>query len=188
MIKINESDIDILRLLSTQSSEQDRQRGFVEMMKLYQQPIYWHVRRLVVLHEDAQDIVQESFINVYRHIESFRGDSSLKTWLYKISTNEAMKHLTKRKIETSSYDDNALLLNLFESDSEVDFETTEAKLQRAILTLPPKQQAIFNLRYFDELDYNHIAQITGSNVVALKSNYHYAKRHITESLINQMED
>ncbi len=188
MIKINESDKDILRLLSTESREQDRQRGFIEMMRLYQQPIYWHVRRLVVLHEDAQDIVQETFINVYRHIEGFRGDSTLKTWLYKISTNEAMKHLTRRKIETSSYDDNERLLNLFESDKDIDSETTEAKLQRAILTLPPKQQAIFNLRYFDELDYKHIAEITESSVVTLKSNYHYAKRRITEYLINQMED
>ncbi len=158
------------------------------MMKRYQQQIYWHVRRLVVLHEDAQDIVQETFINVYRHIESFKGNSSLKTWLYKIATNEALKLLTKKRVETSSYDDDARMMNLFESDEEIDFESTEAKLQRAILTLPPKQQAIFNLRYFDELDYQHIAQITDSTVIALKSNYYYAKKRVTESLLNQLED
>ncbi len=158
------------------------------MMKRYQQQIYWHVRRLVVLHEDAQDIVQETFINVFRHFESFRGNSSLKTWLYKISTNEAIKHLTKKRVETCSYDDNNRVLNIFESEGDVDFDTTEAKLQRAILTLPPKQQVIFNLRYFDELDYQHIAQITGSNIIALKSNYYYAKRRVTESLLNQLED
>lgn len=185
MVKIDETNI--LEKL-TAANQADRQEGFVNMMKLYQQQIYWHVRRLVVIHEDAQDIVQDTFINVFRHIDSFKGNSSLKTWLYKIATNEAIKHLTKHKVDTSSYDDNNRLLNLFEADEDIDFDTTEAKLQRAILTLPPKQQAIFNLRYFDELDYQHIAQITDSNIVALKSNYHYAKKRVTESLINQLED
>ncbi|MFI3269873.1 MAG: sigma-70 family RNA polymerase sigma factor [Rikenellaceae bacterium] len=184
-MKIDEGEI--LRRL-TATNDRERQSGFIEMMKRYQQQIYWHVRRLVVLHEDAEDIVQDTFINVYRHIDSFKGNSSLKTWLYKISTNEALKHLTKKRIETSSYDNDARLMNLFEADDDIDFETTEAKLQRAILTLPPKQQAIFNLRYFDELDYQHIAQITDSNIVALKSNYYYAKKRVTESLLNQLED
>ncbi len=184
-MKIDEGEI--LRRL-TATTDRERQSGFIEIMRCYQQQIYWHVRRLVVLHEDAQDIVQETFINVYRHIDNFKGNSSLKTWLYKISTNEALKHLTKKRIETSSYDNDARLMNLFEADDDIDFETTEAKLQRAILTLPPKQQAIFNLRYFDELDYQHIAQITDSNIIALKSNYYYAKKRVTESLLNQLED
>lgn len=175
-------------ILSQLRSVQHRQSGFVALMELYQQPLYWHIRRLVVLHEDAQDIVQEAFINVYRAIDNFKGDSSLKTWVYRIATNEAMHHLTKRRIEVNSYDQNEHLLRLFESDTQIDFKSTEAKLQKAILALPSKQRIIFNLRYFDELEYSQIAEITGSSLSTLKTNYHYAKKSVTDNILKQMED
>lgn len=183
MIKTEEQNI--LRLLS---AEESRQQGFVALMKLYQQPLYWHIRRLVVLHEEAQDILQDTFINIYRSIETFKGNSSLKTWIYKIATNEAIRQLTKHRVETSSYDQNEHLLRLFEADDNVDFESTEAKLQKAILALSPKQRIIFNLRYYDQLEYAQIAEITNSSLSTLKTNYHYAKRTVTESLLKQMED
>lgn len=183
MVKQREQEI-----LSQLRTAESRQQGFMALMELYQQQLYWHVRRLVVSHEDAEDVVQEAFINVYRAIESFKGESSLKTWIYRIATNGAIQHLKRRRVEVSSYDENDHLLRLFESESQVDFESVEAKLQRAILSLPEKQRIIFNLRYFDELEYSQIAEITGSNLSALKANYHYAKRSVTDKILKEMED
>lgn len=169
-------------------SPSTQQEGFVALMTLYREALYWHVRRMVVSHEDAQDVLQEAFVKAYRHISNFRGNSSLKTWLYKIATNEAIRHLQKRKVETRSYDDQTRLLELFEGDREIDFSTLEAKLQRAILTLSPKQRLVFNLRYYDEMSYEQIAEVAESNVTALKSNYHYAMNKIKEYMLNQIED
>ncbi|MFI3305940.1 MAG: RNA polymerase sigma factor [Rikenellaceae bacterium] len=175
----------IVQLLASSSTLQE---GFRAMMELYRESLYWHVRRMVVSHEDAQDILQEAFVKSYRYIGGFRGNSSLKTWLYKIATNEAIRHLQKRQLDTRSYDDQTRLLELFEGDSEIDFSSLEAKLQRAILTLSPKQRLVFNLRYYDELSYEQIAEVAESNVAALKSNYHYAMTKIKEYMLNQIED
>ncbi|MFR9603162.1 MAG: RNA polymerase sigma factor [Rikenellaceae bacterium] len=175
---------EILKLLDNEDS---RQEGFVRLMDLLSKPIYWHIRRLVVKHEDAEDVMQECFINVYRSIGSFKRESSLKTWIYRIATNEAIRHCKKQRLEMHSYDDNSKLINIFESESNIDFKSAEATLQKAILSLPEKQRVVFNLRYFDELSYEQIAKITDSSVSTLKTNYHYASGKIKEYVQNNME-
>ncbi len=175
---------EVLRLVS---SEDTLQEGFKLLMQLLREPIYWHIRRLVVRHEDAQDVMQECFINIYRYIGNFKGESSLKTWVYKIATNEALRHCTKRKLEMNSYDEKSQLINLFESEKSIDFKSAEAILQKAILSLPEKQRIVFNLRYYEDMSYDQIAAVTQSSVSTLKTNYHYASSKIKEYMFNNME-
>lgn len=174
------SDNDILKMLARQETSSE---GFVELMRRYREPLYWHIRRLVVSHEDSQDILQESFINIHRYIGKFKGDSSLKTWLYKIATNEAIRHTRRNRLFVRSYDENSRLVELFESDPTIDFSTMEAKLQRLVLELPPKQRVVFNLRYYENMDYEQIAEVTEQSVASLKTNYHYAITKIKRSIL-----
>ncbi len=171
-------------ILESLNNEHSRSRGFAQLMELYQRMLYWHIRRLVVTHEDAQDVLQETFINAYRHIDSFKGRSSLKTWLYTIATNEALRLYRKAKIDTQSYDENNRLLELINSDTSIDYNSVEAKLQRAVLSLPEKQRIVFNLRYWDEMEYEEIAKITGQKVGTLKTNYHYANEKVKQYMLN----
>lgn len=162
------------------------ERGFKMLMDHFQQPIYWHIRRLVVSHEDAEDIMQEVFIRIFRHLGQFREESSLGTWIYRIATNECLRFLNTRKEQAVSAEEvqEELLGKLMASDY-VDYENAMAvKFQQAILMLPEKQRVVFNLRYYDELDYGEIARITDTKVEALKVNYHYAKEKIKEYMLN----
>lgn len=167
--------------------ESDREQGFRLLMECFQEPIYYYIRRLVVLHEDAEDVLQEVFIQVYRHWEQFRQESSLGTWIYRIATNEALRLLdSRKKRETVSTEElqEGLIAKLKASDY-VDYENELAvKFQEAILRLPEKQRLVFNLRYYDELDYEEIARILDSKVDTLKVNYHYAKEKIKEYILN----
>ncbi len=172
---------EIFELLDREST---RQEGFALIMELYSKLIYWHIRRLVVRHEDTEDVMQETFINVYRSIDSFKKESTLKTWIYRIATNEAIRHCKKRRIETSSFDESSRLNSLFATEQGIDYNSAQAALQRAILALPEKQRVVFNLRYFDELSYEQIALITQSSTSTLKTNYHYASGRIKEYLQN----
>ncbi len=180
----NSTDQDILDLLL---KTEQKSEAFMVLMERYREPLYWHIRRMVVSHEDTQDVLQESFINIHRYIDRFRGDSSLKTWLYRIATNEAIRHNKRKRGFIFSYDDGSHLVELFESDTSVDFSSMEAKLQRAILELPTKQQVTFTLRYFEDMSYDEISQVTGQSVGTLKTNYHYAVGKIKESIINGSE-
>ncbi len=176
------------KILAAMLDGHSREAGFAELIKELREPLYWHVRRIVVSHEDAQDILQECFISVHRNIEKFKGESTLKTWIYRIATNEALRHCTRNKIPVSSYDEHETLLAKFNADSQINFETMEAKLQRAILRLAPKQQAAFNMRYFDQMSYEEIAPISESNENTVKTNYHYAAKKIKEYILSEMED
>lgn len=152
--------------------------GFRMLMKKYKEPIYWHIRRLVVSHDDAQDATQESFVRIFKAISQFKGDSSFKTWIYRIATNEALRIISKRN-NTLSLDDEEVNLSGLLTDEYVDYGDLETvKLQKAILSLPTKQQTTFNLRYYDEMSYEEIAEITGSTAVNVKANYHVAKEKI----------
>lgn len=160
----------------------DPERGFKMLMDHYQQSIYWHIRRLVVSHEDAEDILQEVFIRVFRHLGEFREESSLGTWIYRIATNECLRFLNNRREQAVSAEEvqEELMGKLMASDY-VDYENEMAvRFQQAILTLPEKQRIVFNLRYYDELDYDEISRITETKVDTLKVNYHYAKEKIKE--------
>nr|MBP7471784.1 RNA polymerase sigma factor [Prevotella sp.] len=157
----------------------NREKGFRILMQKFKEPVYWHIRRLVVSHYDAQDIVQETFVKVFRSIDKFKGNSSLSTWIYKISTNEALRFLNSKKVENNNTD--LPSDNMMEADTYVDYSDLEVvKLRDAILTLPKKQQITFNLRYYDELGYDEIAEITESTSLSAKANYHTAKEKITK--------
>lgn len=177
------SDAYLFSLIKDPAS---KDKGFLQLMDTYKKPIYWHIRRLVVSHEDAEDILQETFINVYRFADSFKGESRIFTWLYRIATNECTKHFRKNK----NWMKNAELITdkMFGDISDSDTEDSEAmlvKFQQAILKLPEKQRMVFNFRYYDELSYEEIAQILNSSVNTLKTNYHYASEKIRQYLIEQ---
>lgn len=160
-----------------QAMKREPESGFRKLMGTYMQVVYWHVRRLLVSHEDAQDVTQETFVRAFRFFHSYAGDSSLKTWLLSIATNEALRWLGRRANEaTLSLDDTTV--QFVAADSELKGEAVEARLQRAILQLPAKQQLAFNLRYYDELSYDDIASVLQSSASAAKTNYHLAKEKI----------
>lgn len=161
-------------------------RGFRMLVDSFQKPIYWHIRRLVVSHEDAEDIIQEVFIRIFRHLKQFREESSLATWIYKIATNESLRFLKSRRTEMVSAEEiQEGLLEKLKTSDYIDYDNELAvKFQTAVLKLPEKQRVVFNLRYYNELDYEAISQITGDRVETLKVNYHYAKEKIKEYIAN----
>ena len=155
------------------------ERGFRMLMMKYQESVYWHIRRLVVSHDDAQDASQETFVKIYRSFGNYRGDCSLRSWIYRIATNEALRIISKRRQEVVSIESEATGVNLIQGDNYIDFDDKVAvKLQKAILTLPPKQQLAFNLRYYDELSFDEIARIADSTPSSIKASYHVAKEKI----------
>lgn len=165
----------------------DLRRGLKLLMDRYQEPIYNHIRRLLVTHEDAQDALQETFIRVFKSWNTFRGDSSISTWLYRIATNESLRILEdKRKKEAISEDElQTELIGKLKTGEYVDYEDTMAvKFQEAILSLPEKQRLVFNFRYYDELEYDEIARILDTKADTLKVNYHYAKEKIKNYIVN----
>ena len=166
----------------------DRERGFKMLMDTFQEPIYNYIRRLVVSHEDAQDVLQEVFIRVFRHMEQFRNESSLATWIYRIATNESLRLINGRREEgfVPTEEVQEELMNKLKASDYIDYENELAvKFQEAILSLPEKQRLVFNLRYYDELEYEEIARILDSKVETLKVNYHYAKEKIKEYIVNR---
>ena len=158
----------------------DSQNGFRILMKEKWEPVYWHIRRLVIHHADAQDATQETFIRLFRSFNKFRGESSLKVWIYRIATNEALRVIGKRRNDVISIDDdNVSDVRMIADEEYVNYADVEAvKLQNAILSLPPKQQLAFNMRYYDELEYDEIASIIGSTPSSVKASYHIAKEKI----------
>lgn len=160
----------------------DSESGFRILMKEKWEAVYWHIRRLVTHHSDAQDATQETFIRVFRSINNFKGDSSLNVWIYRIATNEALRLIGKRHENIISLEDNESSEARTIADEEyVNYTDIEAvKLQNAILSLPTKQQLTFNLRYYDELEYEEIASIIGSTPSSVKASYHIAKEKIVK--------
>ena len=175
----NNSDDNISDLLKT-----DLNKGFRLIVEKYSQKLYWHIRRLVILHEDADDALQNTFINVWKSIGNFRSESSLYTWLYTIATNEALTLINKRKRNASVSIDE--LESYFASSREGStwFDGDEAlfKLHNAILTLPEKQRIVFNLKYFDEMTYDEMSKILKTSEGALKASYHHAVKKIERIL------
>lgn len=164
--------------------DRDREAGFRMLLRSYKEPVYWHIRRITVLHHDAEDALQETFIRVFRSIGKFKRDMPLAAWIFRIATNEALRIIDRRKDNAISLDDiSGSDAGHPPADDYFDYSDLESvRLQRAILSLPPKQQLAFNLRYYDEFDYDTIARITDSTPAAVKANYHAAK----EKIINFM--
>ena len=154
-------------------------KGFRWIMAKYKETVYWHIRRLVVAHEDAQDATQETFVRIFRSLPDFKNECSFRSWIYRIATNEALRLLDRRRNDRMSLDDSPVELNSIMADEYVDYSDLETvRLQQAILALPTKQQLAFNLRYYNELGYAEIAEITSSTPESVKSNYHIAKEKI----------
>jgi len=162
----------------------DLNKGFRLIVEKYSQRLYWHIRRLVILHEDADDALQNTFINAWKSMGDFRNESSLYTWLYTIATNEALTLIKKRKKNSAlSLDD---LENHFAESQEgstwFDGDAAQVKLQNAILQLPDKQRIVFNLKYIDDMKYDEMSKITMTSEGALKASYHHAVKKIEKIL------
>ncbi len=171
------TDDQILSLLQT---EENYEKGFRVLMEAYQERLYWHIRKMVHQHDDANDVIQNTFIKVYRSIGKFEGKSKLYTWLYRIATNESITFLNKKKKKaTSSIDDeDANLSNRLKADEYFDGDEIQYQLQLALETLPEKQKMVFNMRYFDEVSYADMSEILETSVGALKASYHHASKKI----------
>lgn len=161
-----------------------RERAFREILNRYQKRVYYHVRRIVIDHEDAADVVQNTFIKVLVSLEGFRSDSLLFTWIYRIATNEAISFLKRKRVRyfLPLVDVEAELSDKLDSDPLFTADRMERLLQKAILQLPQKQRLVFNMRYYDELSYEDISKIVGTSVGALKASYHHAFKKIEKYL------
>lgn len=151
---------------------------FRRILKQYQQPLYWHVRHIVGTHEDAEDVMQESFIRAYRHIDKLRDYSSEKAWLYRIATNEALRLIESRQLTDDVADHDPV------QEEAPDYDNLQQALSAAIEQLPPRQRAVFCMRYYDEMEYEDIASATESNIKAVTVNYHHAKERIRQYLLS----
>ena len=161
-----------------------RSSVFTKLVQLYQERLYWHIRKMVLSHDDANDIMQNTFMKAWKGLDGFRGDSQLSTWMYRIATNETMTFLASKRLATiTSMDDveNTLMQNL-QADEYFDGNALQLKLQRAILTLPEKQRLVFNMKYFDEITYEELEKILGTTAGALKASYHHAVKKIEKYL------
>lgn len=165
----------------------NKENGFRLLIKTYQEPIYSFIRRMVVSHDDAEDVMQETFIQIFRNLDHFRQESSLSTWIYKITTNECIRFLNKRNVNViSSESIHSELLDTLKASEYIDYENKmTVKFQEAILHLPDKQRIVFNLRYYDELEYAEISKITGTKAETLKVDFHYAKEKIKNYMTNE---
>lgn len=156
--------------------------AFTEVISRYSEPLYWQIRRMVESHDDANDLLQNTFMKAWTAIDSFRGDAKLTTWLYKIAINESITFLNReRKRQNVSIDDeDSFLINSIEADRYTDGDELLKKLRIAIASLPEKQRLVFNMRYYDEMKYEQMSEILGTSVGALKASYHLAVKKIEQ--------
>jgi RNA polymerase sigma-70 factor (ECF subfamily) len=177
-------DIALVRLFK---ENKQREQVFTAIVKRYQERMYWQIRRLVVSHDDADDVMQNVFIKAWNALENFREDAKLFTWLYRIATNESLTFLDQAKRRASvSYDDvSDTLENKLHSEKDFDEKKAVWKLQLAIQQLPEKQRVVFTLRYFGEMPYEEMSEILETSVGALKASYHHAVKKIEDYILNR---
>lgn len=187
-MKTQHHDISDERILSLMANGHDQERGFRLLMEKYQERLYWQIRRMVIEHEDANDVLQNCLVKVYKSIQRFEGKSKLYTWLYRIATNEAITFINKRnkKATTSIDNEDYNLSNRLHADTYFDGDAAQIKLQEALKTLPEKQHLVFSLRYFDEMSYQEISDQLGTSVGALKASFHHAVKKI-ETYVKSVE-
>lgn len=177
---------DDQELLQQFKQPQTKEKAFTAILKKYQQKLYWHIRRMVIDHDDANDVLQNMFIKAWNGLENFREESQLQTWLYRIATNESLTFLEqkKRRSITSLTEVESGLSNKIKSDQAFDAGKLEWKLQLGIQQLPEKQRVVFNLRYFDEMPYEEMSRILETSEGALKASYHHAVKKIEDFILN----
>lgn len=163
-----------------------KERAFTSIVKKYQEKLYWHIRRMIVDHDDANDVLQNMFVKVWNGLENFREDSQLYTWLYRIATNESLTFIEqqKRRSITSFNEVESGLSNKIKADPGFDANKLEWKLQLAIQQLPEKQRIVFNLRYYDEMPYEEMSRVLETSEGALKASYHHAAKKIEDFILN----
>ena len=173
-------DKEIIRAM-----QRNPEQGFRLLMASYKEPIYWHIRRLVVSHDDAQDAAQEAFVRIFRNFSQYSEENSFRAWIFRIATNEALRILVSHKNATMlSLDD--VTADILSTKADAFYDNSDAiavRLQKAILHLPAKQQLAFNLRYYDELSYEEIGEVADSSAASAKTNYHLAKEKIIEYML-----
>lgn len=174
--------IDEKKLVESLQNPATASQAFDTMMRTYGEQIYWQIRKMVVNHDDASDLMQNTFLKAWNHLDYFRGDAKLSTWLYKIAINETINFLNKERSKNniSTDDEDSFLLNNIEADEYFDGDELKIELQKAIASLPEKQRLVFNMRYFQEMKYEQISEILGTSVGALKASYHHAVKKIEE--------
>ena len=168
-------------ILKKFAQENTRDEAFRLLLTKYQQKVYWHIRRMVISHDDTDDLVQDVFLKVWKSLSNFRNDSQLYTWLYRIATNESITFLKRKKIRNSvsiDDDDGKNMVKTLAESPYFDGDKAQMKLQKALLTLPEKQRLVFNMKYFDDLKYEDISEILGTSVGALKASFHIAVKKI----------
>ncbi|WP_111708470.1 RNA polymerase sigma factor [Lutibacter citreus] len=179
------SSVDSEKLLVAQlKNKRTQELAFRKLMSLYKERLYWHIRKIVYVHADADDVLQNTFIKVFKNIHSFKEDSKLYSWMYRIATNESITFINK-KAAKHHVDLTELQLNTVNSlNTDLDYSGDEIQLllQKAIITLPHKQQLVFNMKYFDEMKYSDMSEILGTSVGALKASYFHAVKKIEEFL------
>ncbi len=173
-------------ILSKFQDERTRNEAFNLLLKKYQQKIYWHVRRMVIDHDDADDLVQDIFIKIWKNLPGFRSDAQLYTWMYRIATNECITFLNKKKqknnipLDEVSYE----LADTLADSTYLSGDKVQLKLQRALLTLPDKQRLVFNMKYYDDMKYEEMSEVLGTSVGALKASFHLAVKKIEAYLLS----
>ncbi|MFG6386459.1 MAG: sigma-70 family RNA polymerase sigma factor [Muribaculaceae bacterium] len=177
MSELPADNIELVERLRDPATVRD---AFGEVIRIYSEPLYWQIRRLVQNHDDADDLLQNTFMKAWMSIENFRGDARLSTWLYKIALNESITFLAKeRKRQGISLDDQeSALISTIEADQDIDGNQLAQELRKAVAMLPEKQRIVFNMKYFDDMKYEDMSNILGTTVGALKASYHLAVKKI----------
>ena len=177
--------IDEAQLLDQLKSETHKEQAFRALITLYKERLYWHIRNIVKSHDDTDDVLQNTFLKVYKNIHNFKGDSKLFSWMYRIATNEAITFINQnaKRLQTTSEEVQTLAINKLTADVYFEGDAIQLKLQEAIALLPEKQQLVFNMKYFQQLKYTQMSEILDTSEGALKASYHIAVKKIEAYLI-----
>jgi len=181
------AQVDDAEILRKFQDEKTRNEAFNLLLKKYQQKLYWHIRRMVIDHDDADDLIQDTFVKVWKNLPGFRSDAQLYTWMYRIATNECITFLNKKKQKNNiPLDDVAYeLADTLADSSYFNGDQAQLKLQQAILTLPEKQRLVFNMKYYDDMKYEEMSDVLGTSVGALKASFHLAVKKIEAFLLSR---
>ena len=172
--------IDETQLVAQLKSDTHKEQAFRALITLYKERLYWHIRHIVKSHDDTDDVLQNTFIKIFKNIHSFKGDSKLFSWMYRIATNEAITFINQnaKRLQTTSEEAQTLAINKLSADVYFEGDAIQLKLQKAIAILPEKQQLVFNMKYFQELKYSEMSEILETSEGALKASYHIAVKKI----------
>lgn len=179
--------IDEKQIIADLQRESTARKAFELLVRTYSEPLYWQIRKMVINHDDADDLLQNVFLKAWNNVHNFRGDAKLSTWLYKIAVNESINFINREKQKHTSNADSedvSFLLNNIEADEYFDGDALHKELLKAIAALPEKQRLVFNMRYFDEMKYEEISEVLGTSVGALKASYHHAMKKITDAILS----